>query len=108
MDNIEEFINSLKEPIEELQNLQKVRFEYIKNEIEILINNKIKNKKLIETKLDELLNMAYIDYDMITNTFYKLINYYKTIDLEASIFYLNEYLEIDDDDMDDKQLIKSL
>ena len=53
-----------------------------------IIKDNIKDKKIIENTLDNLLDLLYIlEEQKIYPIYYKLLTYYKSIDLEASMDY---------------------
>ena len=57
----------------ELIKLQKQQYEIVKREIDGIINNKIRNEKYIETKLDEMLDILFLyENDDTLLTFRKL------------------------------------
>lgn len=87
-------ISNLKGPIKELQQLEKQKLVLEKENIDYIINKKIKNKLKIEKSLDNLLDLTYWYGVEMNETFYKLLNYLKTIDINLSKDYEKYYLEI--------------
>jgi len=65
-------------------------------EIEDIIHNKISNKKRIEQALDSLLEVAFDE--RILKLYKRLCRHYYFIDPRASIFYVNSYRDIWDQD----------
>lgn len=91
---INKLISNLKGPIKELQQLEKQKLVLEKENIDYIINKKIKNKLKIEKSLDNLLDLTYWYGVEMNETFYKLLNYLKTIDINLSKDYEKYYLEI--------------
>jgi len=61
----------------------------LENEIERLISSGNTEKNTIENYLDTLLSLTMHGFG--DALFIRLIEYYKTIDLDGAIFYWNEY-----------------
>ena len=91
---VQKLIDEIKEPLKEMQKLQYEKFDFIKNKVKYILINKISNKQEIEQVLDKLLDLAYWDSQLIKDTFYELINYYKMIDNNAANCYEGYYIEI--------------
>lgn len=91
---INKLVSNLKDPIQELQQLQKQKLVLEKENIDYIINKKLKNKLEIEKSLDNLLGLTYWYGLEMNETFYKLLNYLKTIDINLSKDYEKYYLEI--------------
>jgi hypothetical protein len=63
----------------------------LKTEVNKLIAEKCKDKNTIENDLDTLLSLTM--HGVGEKLFIKLLEYYKTIDVEGAAFYWNEYDE---------------
>jgi len=61
----------------------------LEQEINAMITGKTKDSKIIEHYLDTLLSLA--NHGIGENLFIRLLEYYKTIDLDGALFYWNEY-----------------
>ena len=83
--DIAAMINSLKPMAEAALKESKPRVDYI-------IENKIVDANEIEHLLENLLNLILSGTDDIY--FFKLLNYYATIDKEASDFYLAQFKDL--------------
>lgn len=71
---------------------QKSLLQYLpglEHEVDQLIQLKSTDKNLIENTLDTLLSL--IDMGIGKDLFIKLLEYYKTIDLDGAAFYWNEF-----------------
>ena len=66
--------------------------------IDNIINTNISNKTIIEKTFDALLDLTYILGQEVESVYYRLLNYYKSIDLEAANDYETFYLEIINED----------
>lgn len=91
---IDELVSSLKEPMKELGKLQKQKLTLEKENIEYIINNKIKNELEIEIIFDNLIDLTYWYGLEMKETYYKLLNYLKNINVKLSEEYEKYYLEI--------------
>ena len=80
--------NELFNLINNLVQLQKKCFTLIKPRVDYIISNNIVDKNEIEYLLDALLNICY-DNESI-KYYYKLCDYYASIDKESSNFYRKE------------------
>ena len=87
-------IEELKTPFAELNNMQLTQLNFLKNEINFVIKNNIKDKKRIEKDFDMLLDLAYWFGKGIEKEYYYLLKYYKKIDLDVAKDYERFYLEI--------------
>lgn len=96
---IDELVSSLKEPIKELGQLQEQKLALEKENVEYIINNKIKSELKIERILDNLIDLTYWYGLEIKETYYKLLNYLKTINIKLSEEYEKYYLEIIEEGM---------
>ena len=57
--SVDNLIEELKTPFAELNNMQLTQLNFLKNEINFVIKNNIKDKKRIEKDFDMLLDLAY-------------------------------------------------
>ena len=96
---ITELVSSLKGPIKKIGQFQEQKLALEKENIEYIINNKIKNELEIERVLDNLINLTYWYGLEIKDTYYKLLNYFKNINVKLSEEYEKYYLEIIEEDM---------
>lgn len=84
-----------KELVNLIKNLKKVQKDYfniIKLDVDYIINNKIVDKNMIEHLLDALLDIC--NDDESAKYYYKLCDYYDSIDKESSNFYRKELKKI--------------
>lgn len=84
-----------KELVNLIKNLKKVQKDYfniIKLDVDYIINNKIVDKNMIEHLLDALLDICN-DEESI-KYYYRLCDYYDSIDKESSNFYRKELKKI--------------
>ena len=73
------------------------RFIILKNEIENIIENNIKEDIYIQRKLDELLDvLLFYENDDTLLVFRKLCKYYFSINPQATVRYINFYKEQND------------
>lgn len=83
--------------IKSVIDLNKKRYLIIKDEIDYIINNNIKNENQIERKLDEMLDiLSFYENDDTLLTFRKLCKYYFNINPRATVDYINFYREQND------------
>ena len=97
---IDELVSSLKGPMKELGQLQEQKLALEKENVEYIINNKIKSKLEIEKVLDNLIDLTYWYGLEIKEIYYKLLNYLKNINLKLGEEYEKYYLEIIEEDME--------
>ena len=77
--------------------LNKQRYVIVKDEIEEIIRNHIKDEMHIERKLDEMLDiLSFYENDDTLLTFRKLCKYYFDINPQATVDYINYYREQND------------
>lgn len=84
-----------KELVNLIKNLKKVQKDYfniIKLDVDYIINNKIVDKNMIEHLLDALLDICNDEENI--KYYYKLCDYYDSIDKESSNFYRKELKKI--------------
>ena len=82
--------NEIYQMAAELIKLWDSYYDYIKIEVEDIINNNIVDPKRIEYCLD---NISNIPTEKCYKLMKKLCNYYAKIDKESAKFYLNDYIE---------------
>ena len=90
----------IKNIVNQLKQLSQIELTNLKEIVDNIVQNNIKDEWLIEHTLDRLLNLYFIDELKIRPIYMNLINYYKNINLDASEDYMNYYLqdfEIKDD-----------
>ena len=83
--------NYLINLIGELNHLYEDIYNYYEPLVLYLIKNNIKDIKLIENYLDNLLS---IPTEKSYNLYMELCNYYESIDKNNSMFYIKEYKKI--------------
>lgn len=87
-------IKDIKDMCNSLIELNKQRFAIVKYEVEYILENNIKDKRYIEHQLDELLEVLLIsETEEALEIFKKLCRHYYKIDRDATIDYINFYLE---------------
>lgn len=92
--SVDNLIEELKTPIIELNKLQLVQLNFLKEEIDYVIKNSVKDKKRIEKDFNMLLDLAYWFGKGIEKEYLHLLKYYKKIDLDVAKDYERFYLEI--------------
>ena len=92
--SVENLIEELKTPMIELNNMQLMQSNFLKDEVDYVIKNSVKDKKRIEKDFDMLLDLAYWFGKGIEKEYYDLLKYYKKIDLDVAKDYERFYLEI--------------
>lgn len=90
--------------INKIIKLNQIEYKNIKNDINIVIKNNIKDINTIEKLFDRLLNLLFIDPNTIKETYYILLDYYKNINEEYAIEY--EKIWIEQTNQDNIKLIK--
>lgn len=90
----DKLIEELKTSMVELNNMQLTQLNILKNEVDCIIKNAIRDKKRIEKDFDMLLDLAYWFGKEIEKEYYDLLKYYKKIDIEVAKDYEQFYLEI--------------
>lgn len=91
---VDALVNELKEPMAELNNIQLRQLEFIKNEINYIISNNIKDEKKIEKKFDMLVDLLYWFGEEIEDLYFELVNYTKNINIDIANDYEKIYIEI--------------
>lgn len=96
--SVDKLIKELKTSMVELNNMQLTQLNMLKNEVDCIIKNAIRDKKRIEKDFDMLLDLAYWFGKEIEKEYYDLLKYYKKIDMEVAKDYEQFYLEIINED----------
>ena len=89
-----DFSDGLKAFAENLKRIHEQNLEDIKKQVDDIISVKLEDEKIIEHTFDQLLDLAYYYGTDIQKVYYKLLDYYEKINLEASEDYKKLYLEI--------------
>lgn len=77
--------------------LNKQKYLIVKDEIEKIIRDNVKDERYIERKLDELLDvLLFYESDDTLLVFRKLCKYYFSINPQATVRYINSYKEQND------------
>lgn len=92
--SVDNLIEELKTPMIELNNMQLMQLNFLKDEVDFVIKNSVKDKKRIEKDFDMLLDLVYWFGKELQREYYNLIEYYKQIDLDVAKDYERFYLEI--------------
>ena len=87
-------INDLKEPMAELNNMQLTQLNILRDEVNYIINNNIKDEKKIEKTFDMLVDLLYWFGEEIEDLYFKLVNYSKKINIDIANDYEKIYTEI--------------
>ncbi len=82
-------INDLSQIIQSFNDSLQAHLPALEGEISSLIESKNKDCQIIENCLDTLLSLT--THGVADDLFIKLLEYYKTIDVEGAAFYWNEY-----------------
>ena len=91
---IDKLINDLKEPMLELNNMQLTQLNFLRDEVNYIINNKIKDAKKIEKTFDMLADLLYWFGEEIEDLYFELVNYSKKINIDIANDYEKIYTEI--------------
>ena len=91
---IDKLINDLKEPMAELNNMQLTQLNFLRDEINYIINNTIKDEKKIEKTFDMLVELLYWFGEEIEDLYFELVNYSKNINIDIANDYEKIYTEI--------------
>lgn len=91
---IDKLIKDLKEPMAELNTMQLRQLEFIKSEVNYIINNNIKNKKKIEKTFDMLVDLLYWFGGEIEDLYFKLVKYSEKVNIDIAGDYERIYNEI--------------
>ena len=90
-------VSELKPIVKKLNKLNKIEYDNLVSEVEGIISFSIKDEQIIEHTLDRILNLLFFDENKIDSLFFRLLNYYDTLNKEASnayrMIYMDDYLE---------------
>ena len=78
----------------ELNNMQLTQLDFLRDEVNYIINNNIKDEKKIEKTFDMLLDLVYWFGKEIEDVYFKFVEYYRKIDLDVANDYERFYNEI--------------
>lgn len=73
--------------------INQIEYKSITKEINIVITNNIKDINIIEKLFDRLLNLLFLDLNIIKETYYVLLDYYRNINEEYAIEYEKIWIE---------------
>ena len=91
---VNELINELKEPMAELNNMQLRQLEFIKSDVNYLINNNIKEERRVLKTFDILLDLVYWFGKEMEDIYFKLVEYYRKINVDVANDYEKLYKKI--------------
>ena len=91
---IDKLINDLKKPMAELNNMQLTQLNFLRDEVNYIINNNIKDEKRIEKTFDMLVDLLYWFGEEIEDLYFELVNYSKKINIDIANDYEKIYTEI--------------
>lgn len=97
-ENQDDFIDKLKPLFAQIQQLQEQAYSVYKPQVEHLIETETKDKNTIGRLLDHLLD--HCGNDNVLLLFKKLCRYYWDIDPSLTVFYIQSYREMWDDETD--------
>ena len=90
-------VSELMPIVKKLNRLHKIEYDSLVSEVNGIIDYSIKDEQIIEHTLDRILNLLFFDENKIDSLFFRLLNYYDTLNKEASnayrMIYMDEYLE---------------
>ena len=92
--SVDNLIEEIRTPMVELNNIQLTQLNFLKDEVDFVIKNSVKDEKRIEKDFDMLLDLVYWFGKGIEKEYYDLLKYYKKIDLDVAKDYEHFYLEI--------------
>jgi hypothetical protein len=96
----DDLINNLQPLIEQIQQLQEQAYSIYKPQVEQLIATKTRDENTIERLLDYLLDQC--GNDKVLLLYKKLCRYYWDINPESTVFYIQSYREMWEDDIEEK------
>ena len=91
---VDKLVNELKEPMAELNNMQLTQLNFLRDEVNYIINNNIKDEKKIEKIFDMLVDLLYWFGEEIEDLYFELVNYSKKINIDIANDYEKIYIEI--------------
>ena len=94
MDNniVDTLINDLKEPMAELNNIQLTQLNFLRDELNYIINNNIKDEKKIEKTFDMLVDLLYWFGEEIEDLYFELVNYSKNINIDILPMIMKRFI----------------
>lgn len=87
-------INDLKEPMAELNNMQLTQLNFLRDELNYIINNNIKDEKKIEKTFDMLVDLLYWFGEEIKDLYFEFVKYVKKTNIDIANDYERIYNEI--------------
>jgi len=90
----DKLINELKEPMAELNNMQLRQLNFLENEVNLIIENNVKDEKKIEKTFDMLVDLLYWFGEEIKDLYFELVKYSKKINIDIANDYEKIYIEI--------------
>ena len=78
----------------ELNNIQLTQLNFLRDELNYIINNNIKDEKKIEKTFDMLVDLLYWFGEEIEDLYFELVNYSKNINIDIANDYEKIYTEI--------------
>lgn len=91
---IDKLINDLKEPMAELNNMQLTQLNFLRDEVNYIINNNIKDEKKIEKTFDMFVDLLYWFGEEIEDIYFGFVKYVKKINIDIANDYERIYNEI--------------
>lgn len=91
---VDKLINELKEPMAELNNMQLRQLNFLENEVNLIIENNVKDEKKIEKTFDMLVDLLYWFGEEIEDLYFELVKYSKKINIDIAKDYEKIYIEI--------------
>lgn len=89
--------NQIKDIVKDINKLNNIEINNIKEEIDYIIKNKIANENDIEKLFDRMLSLVFVDTNIIYPLYFKLLDYYKNINTEYACDYEKIYHEYFDE-----------
>lgn len=89
--------NKIKDIVKDINKLNNIEINNIKEEIDYIIKNKITNENDIEKLFDRMLSLVFVDTELIYPLYFKLLNYYKNINNDYACKYKKIYHETFDE-----------
>lgn len=77
--------------IKNINVLSDIELKNIKIEVNNIINNNIIDKNSIEALFDRMLSLVFFDSSIIEPIYFRLLNYFKSIDTKSYNFYKELY-----------------
>lgn len=89
--------NQIKDIVKDINKLNNIEINNIKEEIDYIIKKKIANENDIEKVFDRMLSLVFVDTNIIYPLYFKLLDYYKNINTEYACDYEKIYHEYFDE-----------